>query len=70
MEFAHINQTQLADRWHISEACLERWRCEGIGPIFMKLRGRVLYRMSDIEAYEASCLRISTKAAVIRTSAD
>lgn len=31
-------------RWHLSEACLERWRSEGIGPNFMKLKGRVLYR--------------------------
>lgn len=48
---------QLAARWHLSEACLERWRSEGIGPKFMKLKGRVLYRQVDIEAYEESCWR-------------
>ena len=26
MEVAHLNQKQLAARWHLSEACLERWR--------------------------------------------
>lgn len=55
-----MNQQQLAHRWCISEATLERWRSEGIGPIFLKLRGRVAYRMEDIEAYERECLRIST----------
>jgi hypothetical protein len=35
LEVAHLNQKQLAARWHISEACLERWRCEGIGLKFM-----------------------------------
>jgi len=56
----HLNQRQLADRWGVSEATLERWRSEGIGPIFLKLHGRVLYRVEDIEAYEAECLRKST----------
>lgn len=50
MEVVHLNQQQLAARWHLSEACLERWRSEGIGPKFMKLKGRVLYRQVDIEA--------------------
>ena len=68
-EVAHLNQKQLAARWHISEACLERWRCEGIGPKFMKLSGRVLYRMVDIEAYEESCLATSTRPAAVQASA-
>ena len=55
-----MNQVELADRWGLSEACLERWRCEGIGPVFLKIRGRVLYRMEDIEAFEADSLRKST----------
>jgi len=62
MEVIHFNQKQLATRWQLSEACLERWRCEGIGPVFLKIRGRVLYRIVDIEAYEESCLLVSTKA--------
>jgi hypothetical protein len=56
MDVAHLNQKQLAARWSISEATLERWRSEGIGPKFLKLCGRVLYRQVDIEAYEESCL--------------
>ncbi|ACH83379.1 MULTISPECIES: helix-turn-helix transcriptional regulator [Acidithiobacillus] len=69
MEVVHLNQQQLAARWHLSEACLERWRSEGIGPKFMKLKGRVLYRQVDIEAYEKSCLATSTKTAEAQTSA-
>ena len=60
MEVLNMNQRQLANRWGVSEACLERWRSEGIGPQFLKLRGRVMYREKDVEAYEASCLRQST----------
>ena len=61
MEIIHFNQRNLAKRWDVSEATRERWRSEGIGPMFLKLQGRVLYRLVDIEAYEASCLSISTK---------
>ncbi len=69
MDVVHLNQKQLAARWHLSEATLERWRSEGIGPKFMKLKGRVLYRQVDIEAYEESCLATSTKTAVTQVSA-
>lgn len=59
---------QLAARWCISEATLERWRSAGIGPKFLKLCGRVLYRQADIEAYEESCLATSTKTVVAQVS--
>lgn len=65
MEVAHLNQKQLAARWSISEATLERWRSEGIGPRYLKIGGRVLYRQIDIDAYEESCLKISTSQAVV-----
>ena len=64
MSIKHLNQRELAERWGISEASLERWRSEGIGPIFLKLQGRVLYRLEDIEAYETECLRKSTSESV------
>lgn len=64
MTVIHMNQRQLANRWGVSEATLERWRSEGIGPKYLKLQGRVMYREKDVEAYEASCLRQSTSEAV------
>lgn len=45
-----ISQTELAQRWQLSESTLERWRAEGIGPLFLKLRGQVRYRDTDILA--------------------
>ena len=60
MTIKHLNQRQLADRWDLSEASLERWRTEGIGPVFLKLQGRVLYRVEDVEAFETDSLRKST----------
>lgn len=64
MTVIHMNQRQLANRWGVSEATLERWRSEGIGPRYLKLQGRVMYREKDIESYEANCLRQSTSEAV------
>jgi hypothetical protein len=57
----HINQAQLAKRWNISMRTLERWRWLGRGPVFLKLGGRVLYRLEDIETYEANHLRSNTE---------
>ena len=60
MEIRHLTQRELAERWRISEITLERWRSEGLGPKYLKLQGRVLYRLMDIEAYEESCLCSAT----------
>ncbi len=65
MSVNHMNQRQLANRWGVSEATLERWRSEGIGPVFLKLQGRVMYRLEDVEAYENDCLRKSTSERII-----
>jgi hypothetical protein len=38
----------------MSTRTLEQWRWKGIGPRYLKIGGRVLYRLEDIEAYEAA----------------
>ena len=63
MGIKHLNQSELADRWNISERTLERWRWLGEEPAYLKIGGRVVYRLEDIEAYEAENLRTSTSAA-------
>lgn len=50
----HMNQVELSLRWNISARTLERWRWIGQGPSFLKIGGRVVYRLADIEAYEAA----------------
>jgi hypothetical protein len=54
---ARLNQRDLARRWSMSERTLERWRWLGQGPRFMKLGGRVAYRIQDVEAFEAEQVR-------------
>ena len=48
----HIDQKHLAERWLISPRTLEQWRWQGRGPRYLKIGGRVVYRLSDIEAFE------------------
>jgi len=57
MAIQHINQVELSRRWRLSPRTLERWRYQGTGPRFLKVGGRVIYRLTDIESFEAEQLR-------------
>jgi hypothetical protein len=48
----HLNQIELSRRWSISPRTLERWRWLQQGPQYLKIGGRVVYRLDDIEAFE------------------
>jgi hypothetical protein len=56
----HLNQHQLARRWALSARTLERWRWLGLGPRFLKLGGRVVYRLEDIIEFETQRIRTQT----------
>lgn len=56
MENAILTPEVLAKRWSISLSTVARWRSEGMGPAFLKLRGHVRYRLEDIESYEPQTL--------------
>jgi hypothetical protein len=60
MATPHLRPDELADRWRISPRTLERWRWTGEGPRFLKVSGKVLYRLEDIEAFEAAHVRSRT----------
>jgi hypothetical protein len=56
-EFLTVDQ--LLARWlgQVSKATLATWRSRGNGPAFVKVGGRVLYRLADVIAYEAKNTR-------------
>lgn len=60
MTVTHLHQVELARRWKLSPRTLERWRWLGQGPRYLKIGGRVVYRMGDVEEYEAEQVRTST----------
>jgi predicted site-specific integrase-resolvase len=63
---AHLNQVQLARRWQLSPRTLERWRWLGQGPAFLKLGGRIVYRLDDVEAFERAQRRTPANTAEVR----
>lgn len=63
MTTKHLNQHELSRRWTLSERTIERWRFTGEGPQFIKLGGRVVYRLEDIEAFELRHIRQATPGA-------
>jgi hypothetical protein len=69
MNIRHLSQRELAERWTISPRTLERWRWLGVGPRFLKLGGRVVYRIADIAAFEAAQVRTRTNERAAATTA-
>lgn len=57
MDTVHLSQKHLAARWRVAEATLERWRSDGLGPQYLKINGRVLYRLCEIQEFENASLR-------------
>jgi len=55
-----FNEHELATRWGLSVKTLRRWRQQQLGPVFCKLGSRVVYLITDVEAFERRCSRYST----------
>ena len=53
----HLNQVELSRRWSISPRTLENWRWRNEGPVYLKIGGRVAYRLDDVKAFEAQQVR-------------
>lgn len=51
-ETTFLTQHELSKRWHLSPRTLEGWRLKGIGPAYIKISSRVLYRRVEIEKFE------------------
>ncbi len=60
MPITHLHQVELARRWKLSPRTLERWRWLGQGPRYLKIGGRVVYRIEDVEEHETNSARTST----------
>jgi hypothetical protein len=49
-----LNQIDLARKWQMSERTLESWRWRKIGPRWIRIGGRIRYKLEDVEAYETA----------------
>jgi hypothetical protein len=55
----HLTQLDLARRWRLSTRTLERWRWLRYGPAYLRLGKVVVYRLEDVEAFEAAQRRVA-----------
>ena len=55
-----VRTPEAAQLLDLSPRTLEKHRCEGTGPIYRKLGGRVVYSVTDLEAWVESAARPST----------
>ena len=56
----HLDQRTLAERWLISPRTLEQWRWQGRGPRYLKIGGRVVYALDDLQAWADRGTKTST----------
>lgn len=54
----------LAKELHVSTSTLARWRNEGTGPQYMKAGRRVLYALTDVNAWLLASSRTSTSSVI------
>lgn len=52
MSPTYLTQEEVACRFRVSPRTLERWRWKKSGPSYVKLGGKIVYALSDIETYE------------------
>ena len=55
-----LNEKEVEQLYGISKRWLQKRRCIGGGPVFIKIGKSVRYRISDIESYLQAHRRIST----------
>lgn len=56
-----FNTPEAARLLKISCRTLEKYRCKGTGPVFLKIGGRVIYAQEDLDAWLAAAARRSTR---------
>jgi hypothetical protein len=60
IEYLTPEEVSARFRGRVSVRTLSNWRCLGTGPKYRKIGGRILYPVSEIEAYEQSRTAAST----------
>ncbi len=60
LELLTTEEASVALNRAVSVSTLNRWRCEGGGPVFVKVGGRVYYRPRDLSDWLDGRTRQST----------
>ena len=51
-DITDAKEKELAKYWGVTRNTLQKWRASGIGPLFLRLGGKVSYPREYIEAFE------------------
>jgi hypothetical protein len=53
-EKTFLTSEELSRRWNCAEKTLSNWRIskKRVGPSYIKIRGQVVYELSDVKDYE------------------
>ena len=57
----NLTVEETATRLRVSVSTMNRWRCQGSGPKFIRAGGRILYNVDDVAAFERGNVRSSTR---------
>ena len=68
MERDLLTPKDLSKRWNFKEITLSIWRQQGKGVRYLKIGRRVMYRLQDIEEYEANNLILPRKTTTLTVS--
>ena len=49
---SRLTEEELAGYWGVKRNTLQKWRCAGIGPVYIKLGAKVIYTKEAIEEFE------------------
>lgn len=60
MRTIYLTSKEVAIRWKLTPETMKKWRCAGKSPPYRKLGGRILYKIEEIERFEAEALRYHT----------
>ncbi len=60
----HLNSAELASRWHTTPGAIRTMRWRGSAPTTIKIGKRLLFRLADVEAFEAAHASQSTSEGV------
>lgn len=55
-----MNVQQASEYLGLAVSTLNKWRCHGCGPVFIKMGRAVRYRVEDLEAFMSSARLTST----------
>lgn len=50
-EILTVREAEAASLLNVSQSCLRAWRSQGRGPSYCRLSRRIVYPVTDLEAY-------------------